>query len=111
MANKDRWRGTFAEAKEYAYKPKGMLSISHILDNEDGTYSVMSHINCEWCDYCGDQRMVLDPDKEATDIHVYKEDPYENQKKLDKDAEEKRRTDRAAAAAVIKGKGKTNDAE
>lgn len=66
---------------------------SHILDNEDGTYSVMSHINCEHCDYCDAENEYYEQIKatgktweEAWDIceinpiiHIAKEDPYENQ--------------------------------
>ncbi len=51
--------------------------ISHLLDNGDGTYSVMCHIVCEWCDYCdsqGDCR--LKPDCVPV---PYQDDPYQGQ--------------------------------
>ena len=49
---------------------------AHVLENGDGTYSVMSHINCEFCDYCEDEE-----DKRIT-IHIPKSDPYAHQKIL-----------------------------
>jgi hypothetical protein len=29
--------------------------IMHLLDNEDGTFSILTHIVCEHCDYCHEQ--------------------------------------------------------
>lgn len=44
---------TFAEAMVIVDAAGGgLLSIRHLLYNDDGTFSVMRHINCEWCDYC-----------------------------------------------------------
>ena len=84
--HKDRWRGTLEEARAHAEKPKGLLSVSHVLDNGDGTYSVMSHINCEWCDYCSAERGI------KTTVHQYKPNPYENQEKFEDDGEQARDT-------------------
>lgn len=53
--NRERFQ-TFEEAKKIVDNAEGW--ISHILINEDGTYSVMSHINCEWCVYCETKRVV-----------------------------------------------------
>lgn len=64
-----RWRGTLEEARLAA--SKGNMT-SHILDNQDGTYSIMSHLVCEWCDYC---------EEFDIDIHIAKANPYENQEK------------------------------
>ena len=46
---KNRPRFSLDEARR-SYKTGN--AIKHILDNQDGTYSMMSHINCEHCDYC-----------------------------------------------------------
>lgn len=58
---------TDRERAEFAARPRfsedvaraGLLRdsnvVTHLLDNEDGTFSLMSHINCEWCDYCSTQ--------------------------------------------------------
>ncbi len=60
--------------------------VPHLLDNEDGTYSVMSHITCEQCDYCDDY-FEADPDGTKYDlyegnimIHRVKADPYSHEK-------------------------------
>lgn len=47
--------------------------IAHIIVNDDKTYSVMSHINCEHCDYCAETNLGIH-------IHNAKSDPYEFQK-------------------------------
>lgn len=52
--------------------------ILHLLKNEDGSYSVMGHVVCEYCDYCvaqGDCRGKYDAKPQ-----VAKEDPYTNQR-------------------------------
>nr|AMP48631.1 hypothetical protein [uncultured bacterium] len=54
--------------------------IEHMLDNEDGTFSVMSHINCEWCDYCDDEKGLQGGERT---IHKAKPDPYQNQRMED----------------------------
>ena len=51
--------------------------VMHLLDNQDGTFSIMEHIVCEHCDYCteqGDARLQRD-----IKAVVAKADPYENQ--------------------------------
>lgn len=65
--------------------------IRHILDNRDGTYSLMGHINCEFCDYCqlnnewyGERKSegltYKEIEKLPYPIFPAKEDPYEEQK-------------------------------
>ena len=49
----ERWRGTLEEAMECYLTPTN--AITHLLYNDDGTYSIMSHIVCEHCDYCDEQ--------------------------------------------------------
>jgi len=44
--------------------------ISHVLKNPEGDYSVMGHINCEWCDYCTEQK------EHKIEVHEFREDPY-----------------------------------
>ena len=46
---KNRGRYSLEKVKELCETGN---TINHIIDNEDGTYSVMCHINCEHCDYC-----------------------------------------------------------
>jgi hypothetical protein len=47
----DRQRfSTFEEVKAAAEKCTGW--IVHILKNDDKSFSLMMHINCEFCDYC-----------------------------------------------------------
>lgn len=48
--------------------------ITHILENNDKSYSVMSHINCEHCDYCSDELNGIR-------VHKFKENPYEENQK------------------------------
>jgi hypothetical protein len=67
-----RWRGTLDQARSIVDSPSNM--ISHILANDDGTFSVMSHIVCEFCDYCEAGGVVPFPAKA---------DPYENQRRDD----------------------------
>ncbi len=71
----DRSRVTLEEAKALVvdHDHPSILGIRHILDNGDGTFSVMCHISCEWCDYCEEARGVADPCM----VHKAKEDPYE----------------------------------
>ena len=26
--------------------------VEHLVSNDDGTFSILCHIVCEWCDYC-----------------------------------------------------------
>lgn len=67
VANSDKWGR--------------ILSIRHVLSNEDGTFSVMAHINCEFCDYCEqanqDGKLLPGP-WYVTGPFDAKEDPYEN---------------------------------
>jgi hypothetical protein len=63
----DRERITLAEAKALMAVPSN--TIDHLLANDDGTYSVMSHIVCEFCDYCQAGK--------AAEPHSAKPDPYE----------------------------------
>lgn len=66
-------------------------TINHILYNTDCTHSVMSHINCEHCDYCDEQNNWWEMQKQAgftyeqiiklpAPVHIAKADPYEKQK-------------------------------
>ena len=86
----ERPRFTLAEAIEIC-KRGGF--IRHILNNGDGTYSVMGHINCEHCDYCDEnnewweqqKKMGLSSEQisnlDERNVHTPKADPYEIQKK------------------------------
>jgi len=101
-----RWRGTLFEVREALSKPSNR--VAHVLANDDGTYSIMRHINCEWCDFCAAEektrkhkladvvavRGVQTPDGRTWTIHPYKENPYEEQKKLDAVAEAEREAQR-----------------
>lgn len=83
----DRERMSLEDAKK-ACKLGGY--IKHILDNQDGTYSLMGHINCEHCDYCDESNEWWESQKnqglnyeeicKLNPIHLPKEDPYERQK-------------------------------
>lgn len=81
--------GTFEDRPRYMYekmleemqKPEGW--VKHALLNDDGTYSIMRHINCEWCDYCTAANVAYASGARSTEeqpfIHRAKEDPYEYQ--------------------------------
>lgn len=74
----DRWRGTEQEARSII--ARGGPKVAHLLNNQDGTYSVMSHIVCDWCDYCdtqGDCRPMGNRPVEYEAV-PYKPDPYAN---------------------------------
>jgi hypothetical protein len=77
---------TLAEAVQVRKRPSNM--ISHLLINDDATYSVVYHIVCEHCDYCDSRGVRLrrpgDPDYgfcgeyfDADEPHPFKENIYE----------------------------------
>jgi len=70
----DRDRMSLEDARkevERMYRSGGILSIHHILENEDGTYSIMRHINCEFCNYCEEGGSP-----EAGKVHKARANPY-----------------------------------
>lgn len=71
-----RTRMSYADAVVLVEKPGN--TIRHLLDNEDGTYSVMSHIVCEFCDYCAESRGLLTVHKAKADPY-HNDDPYHNE--------------------------------
>lgn len=89
---KDRPRLSLEEAKKAVKEATGW--ICHLIQNGEWefndreytppTYSVMMHINCEWCDYCDAANVAYRSGiRYSTDhplIHLAKEDPYENEK-------------------------------
>jgi hypothetical protein len=68
----DRARMTLEEARSVCERPTNV--ITHLLSNDDGTFSVMSHIVCEHCDYCDSQGDCREGGKAAVPA---KDDPYE----------------------------------
>lgn len=64
----DRPRFTLDRAMEIHTAPSP--KVTHVVKNPEGDYSVMSHIVCEWCDYC-------EAEKQGAAIRGFKEDPYE----------------------------------
>ena len=66
MGFADRMRFTYDEAVKLKKEPTN--KISHLVKNDDETYSLVYHINCEWCDYC--------EEGEANEPHAAKEDIY-----------------------------------
>ena len=83
---------TIEEAE--AYRAAGwptVLSIRHITRNEDdGTFSVLAHINCEFCDYC-EEGTKAEP-------HLAKENPYERQEMYERESEYRPPTQEEIAA-------------
>lgn len=89
---KDRPKLSLEEAKKAVKETTGW--ICHIIQNGEAkwienkhmpeSYSIMMHINCEWCDYCGAANVAYHVGiRYSTDhplIHLAKEDPYENEK-------------------------------
>ena len=72
----ERDRYTEAEARRLLVDTASSV-VMHLLDNGDGTFSIMSHIVCEYCNYCesqGDARAKADITAVAA-----KADPYESQ--------------------------------
>jgi len=47
--------------------------ISHILINDDGSYSILGHINAEWCDYCAEAEKIFTPHVKAPFVHLAKD--------------------------------------
>ena len=73
---KERARYTEVDARRLLAETTSSM-FQHLLDNEDGTFSIMAHIVCEYCDYCvsqGDARGKGD----ITAVPA-KPDPYEIQ--------------------------------
>lgn len=64
------------EAEDFLRQPSPM--IRHLLDNGDNTYSIMAHINCEWCDFC-EAGKNLSREELITTAFPAKENAYENQ--------------------------------
>lgn len=87
----DRSRGTFEEAVSWADEhigcPGNLLSIHHVIDNGDGTFSLMSHINCEHCDFCQEYEenkdLLVNIGQKSTvsGPHKLKENSYGNQER------------------------------
>ncbi len=80
----ERRRMTRQEAEEALNEDSNM--IAHLLENEDGTFSLMYHIVCEWCDFCdeqGDCRF-----SKGIAACKAKEDPYENQRQKEREVYE-----------------------
>ena len=92
----DRPRLSLEKAREELANTSGW--IVHMLENDDGgwkningnveyiepTYSLMRHINCEWCDYCTQAdnayRSGIRYNEKNPLIHKAKADPYEDEK-------------------------------
>ncbi len=74
----NRPRFTEAEIRTYlAGEARKSNKIHHLLDNLDGSFSVLTHIVCEFCDYCveqGDVRGEADALAEKA-----KPDPYQGE--------------------------------
>jgi hypothetical protein len=83
MSFESRTRMSLDDAKKVIKKITNR--IPHVIDNQDGTYSVMSHINCETCDYCDARNQGYKNGKRDEEldfmIHIAQEDPYRAQKK------------------------------
>lgn len=81
MSFENRLRMTEKEARNALVENIGPM-IMHLLKNiDDDSFSIMSHINCEWCDFCdeqGDCRFKSD----AVPC-IAKPNPYENQDKVE----------------------------
>lgn len=64
-----RGRMTRAQLNQFVADYTGNCKI-HALDNGDGTYSIMAHVVCEWCDYCKEQ------EDHGIELHDARPDPY-----------------------------------
>ena len=73
----ERDRFTFEKAKEIVMSKSAWRK--HLLDNQDGTFSTMGHIACEWCDYCDAEENVR-WDLDAP-VHIAKPNAYEEQER------------------------------
>jgi hypothetical protein len=51
-------------------------AIQHLVFLEGVGYQVMSHIVCEYCDYCVEAK-AWSPTDRIANAHAYKENPYE----------------------------------
>lgn len=71
----ERDRMTIEQAVGVATQPTNV--ITHVLANDDKTFSVMSHIVCEHCDYCDSQGDCRCIDVTTVRPVPAKEDPYE----------------------------------
>jgi len=91
MTNKQEDRPRWDEAKAREVVSKSYGWIPHLLDNGDGTFSVMGHITCERCDYC-DESYKEDPDGTKYDlydrpmVHKFLEDPYAGRAVIEQEA-------------------------
>ncbi len=71
-AERDRFDEKIARELLMRPSPK----ITHLTINDDGTYSIVTHINCEWCDFCedsvqGDCRGVYDAKPVPSKMNIY----------------------------------------
>lgn len=74
----ERDRYTLEQARESFLQYKGPCIMHPIYNEDDNTYSLMSHIVCEHCDYCDDQNKYELGDFPSI-IPLAKQDPYELQ--------------------------------
>jgi hypothetical protein len=79
----ERQRMTHGEAMSLLVRPSN--AIEHLMDNGDGSYSIVFHIVCEHCDYCDAESEAWgkgehDPEAGKWMVHAAKEDIYERQR-------------------------------
>lgn len=73
MSFDSRTRMSWEDALRATNKPSPR--IQHIVRNDDDTYSVVSHIVCEFCDYCQEAK---DSELQLNEIvHTAKRNIYE----------------------------------
>ena len=72
----ERYRFTEEEARNWIDQySKDAHQVVHLLLNEDGTFSLMGHVVCEWCYYCYAQGDIRG-DHDAVPVK-YVNDPYD----------------------------------
>lgn len=86
--NESRHKMSLEEARKVAMK----TAICHVVENSDNTYSVVGHINCEYCDFCEEASAIWQANKakgmsfeelrkkDLELVHGFKEDIYSEQK-------------------------------
>lgn len=77
MSFENRKRMSFNEAVEAFEKPTN--TISHLTYNDDGTFSIVDHINCEYCRFCEAENFPENASADTFTVHRARPDIYDNE--------------------------------
>lgn len=77
MSFETRTRMSLTDAIEQIGKPTN--TISHLTYNDDGTFSIVDHIVCEYCRFCEAENFPENAPPDTFTIHRARPDIYDNE--------------------------------